>query len=593
MSGSASTRGALQRLLRHPIRVALTLCLLVALVYALRVVAWTALPVRGAAPNDGWTRVPGVVHVHTSLSDGGGSPEEVAADAKVAGLGFVVITDHNNLEAKAFEGYHDGVLVLVGSEISTTDGHIVGLGLESDPAFRFSGDADDALDDVRLLGGTPFAAHPLSAREDFRYTGWELGGPWGIELLNGDSQWRAAGWGRLLKTAVLYRLNRSYALLGSVATPSLERWDGLLLRRDVPGIVGADAHSRVPVRKQTSIRFPSYESLFRLARNHVLIESPLSGDAVRDRESVLEALAQGRSYVALDVLAPADGFFFHAETSSGRPRTMGETVAPSAELILKAGGRLPEGTGLRLLRDGKLLGEGVGSVEARADQPGVYRVEARVPGWDMPWIVSNPIYVFGAEEAAARRLRKAWPEPAAAPAAARVLATFAGPPDFAPEFDPTSEMDREVVDPTGGADGRGAARLRFRLGAPGPRQPHTWCALVNREVRDLSSFDGLVLSVKADGVYRVWVQVRDANAASDDDGQEHWFASIRTSAEWRRVAVPFRKFRSTNKKTDGHLDLDKVRALVFVLDTGAVKPGTRGTIWLDDVGVYGRGSTPN
>jgi hypothetical protein len=61
---------------------------------------------------------------------------------------------------------------------------------------------------------------------------------------------------------------------------------------------------------------------------------------------------------------------------------------------------------------------------------------------------------------------------------------------------------------------------------------------------------------------------------------------VRTSADWRRVAIPFARFRSINKRTDGRLDLDKVRQLVFVLDPAAVKPGTSGTIWLDDVGVY-------
>ena len=37
---------------------------------------------------------------------------------------------------------------------------------------------------------------------------------------------------------------------------------------------------------------------------------------------------------------------------------------------------------------------------------------------------------------------------------------------------------------------------------------------------------------------------------------------------------------------DGRLDLDKVRNIVFVLDRGAEKPGTVGTIWIDDVGLY-------
>ena len=80
---------------------------------------WRPLAVRGAAPDDGFTRVRGVVHVHPTLSDGGGSPEEVAAAARATGLGFVVITDHNNIDAKRFEGEHGGVLVLAGTEVST------------------------------------------------------------------------------------------------------------------------------------------------------------------------------------------------------------------------------------------------------------------------------------------------------------------------------------------------------------------------------------------------------------------------------------------------------------------------------------------
>ena len=85
-----------------------------------------------------------------------------------------------------------------------------------------------------------------------------------------------------------------------------------------------------------------------------------------------------------------------------------------------------------------------------------------------------------------------------------------------------------------------------------------------------------MLSLKADGVYRIWIQVRDANPASKDEGTEWWFASLKTSTEWQRVAVPFARLRSINPATDGKLDLDKVRALVFVLDKGSAEAGDAG-----------------
>jgi hypothetical protein len=82
------------------------------------------------------------------------------------------------------------------------------------------------------------------------------------------------------------------------------------------------------------------------------------------------------------------------------------------------------------------------------------------------------------------------------------------------------------------------------------------------------------------------VEVRDENPASGDDGQEWWLASARTSREWSEEFLPFARFRTINPKTDGRLDLAKTRAIVFVLDGASVKVGTKGTIWIDEVGVY-------
>jgi hypothetical protein len=554
------------------------------LVWALRVALWRPYAVAGGAPPG--PRAVGVVHVHTTLSDGGGTPEEVARAARAAGLQFVVLTDHNNLDAKPFEGYHDGVLVIVGTEVSTTAGHLLGLGID-DPVYRFSGDAADALDDVRTLGGSAYAAHPLSPRDDFRWTGWELPGPWGMELVNGDSQWRAAGWLRLLRTASAYALNPRYALLGSVTPPrsTLERWDGLLAQRHVTGIAGADAHNRVALSKRFAPRFPSYESVFALARNHVVLDAPLSGEAAADTRAILDALRRGRAYVGLDALADASGFAFEATDGAHRV-AMGEVVAPSSALRVRAGGRMPAGTRLALLRDGKRVAEGVGAVEAAADAAGVYRAEAYVPGWDVPWVLTNPIEVFDAPAAAARETRAAWPEPSPIPAAVETLDAFEGRTAFEPGFDTSSAQNKDVIDPRAGTDGGGAARIAFTLALPTDAHPDVFNALVDRTPRDLTGKQGLVLSLKGDGVYRIWLQVRDANPKSKDEQTEWWFASLRTSTDWQRIAVPFARLRSINPATDGKLDLDQVKALVFVLDKGAVKPGTRGTIWIDAIGAY-------
>jgi hypothetical protein len=555
--------------------------------YALRFALWTPLALVGEAPADGYSRASGVVHIHTTLSDGGGTPEEVIQAAGTVGLDFVGITDHNNVDAKPFEGYHDGVLVLVGSEISTVLGHLLGLGLEEDPQYRFSRGGLEDLEDVRDLGGFSFAAHPFSSRPDLRWTGWDLPGPWGIELINGDSEFRRAG-PRLLLSVALYGLNPRHALLRGLGPvdEALGKWDEMLAERDVPGLYGADAHSRLPLTKTWALRFPSYEALFSLLRTHVILERPLSGDEYADRVAILGALRSGRFYIGLDALAPAGEFFFVVESGAGDRWTMGERVLLRDGLRVRAGGRVPAGASLRLYRDGEPLTESREALEAALPGPGVYRVEVRIDGWPVPWVISNPVSVFDEATFAARDAAAAWPPPPPPPTEVRELANLPGSAEFNPEFDPTSRMTAPALDPTGGPSGGPARLLAFRLGAPSPEQPFTWCALVNRQPRDLGRWGGLRFRIRADGVYRVWVQVRDENPASADDGEEWWLSSVRTSEEWREVQLPFSRFRTINEQTDGQLDPDETRALVFVLDHAAVKVGTEGTIWIADLGVY-------
>ncbi len=604
-------------------RVFVTLVLLLAAAaYLGRVAFWRPLPLVGSAPDDGYVRVAGSLHIHTTLSDGGGTPAEVLAAARREGLGFVIITDHNNLGAKPLEGYHDGlpepvgtgtstrsqfnrVLTIVGTEISNREGHIIGIGLR-DPHYCFSADARDALDDIHHLGGYPIVAHPLMAAgsltDEHGWSGWDLPGPWGFELINGKGLWRDASWPRRLRMLGLYPFNSRYALLSLATRPeaALERWDELLKRRDVTGTLGADAHSRLPLTRRRSVRFPSYDVLLGVARTHVLLSQPLAGDASRDIPAVVEALAHGRSYIAYDALAPADDFSFTAEVLMAdvpQPHlTMGDTVvlAPAGlpagakpTVNLRVAGRMPAGAQVRLLWDGHLIAKGPAPLVALADHAGVYRCEVDVPGWDTPWVISNPIVVVENEQQAAERAaRAAWPKEEELPPVATLLDSFGPETGFAPEFDPISEMEQPAFDPHAGIDGGPAAKLAFRLAPPTPAQPYTWCALASRKPRDLSDTKGLTFWIRGDGEYRIWVQVRDENPASEDEQTEWWFASVRTSTEWRRVIVPYERLFSLNKHSDGRLDLDRVRAIIFVLDYRAVWPGTRGTIWIDELGTY-------
>ncbi|AKQ65266.1 DNA polymerase X family [Myxococcus hansupus] len=136
-----------------------------------------------------WVR--GAFHVHTTRSDGRGTPEQVAVAAKTAGLDFVVLTDHNDFELRP-PVYVQGVLLVHGVEISTSDGHLVALGmsrpLEGVRPWMPPGDAVRA---VASAGGTAVLAHPVQKRNPWKDDASARQTP-GFELYSADTFFRQA-----------------------------------------------------------------------------------------------------------------------------------------------------------------------------------------------------------------------------------------------------------------------------------------------------------------------------------------------------------------------------------------------------------------
>src|SRR5579884_1296558 len=79
------------------------------------------------------------LHIHTNQSDGRMSPEQVVDFAVRTGfLSAIAVTDHDQIEpaiqARNYswsQGYD--LEVVIGSEISTLEGHLIGLFLKQNP----------------------------------------------------------------------------------------------------------------------------------------------------------------------------------------------------------------------------------------------------------------------------------------------------------------------------------------------------------------------------------------------------------------------------------------------------------------------------
>jgi hypothetical protein len=101
------------------------------------------------------------LHCHTSWSpDSLSRPERVAHVAAERGLTHLAVTDHGRIEGAqaARDAAPSGLTIIVGEEISTREGDLIGLFLERPVADGMS--AADAAAAIREQGGLVGLAHP-------------------------------------------------------------------------------------------------------------------------------------------------------------------------------------------------------------------------------------------------------------------------------------------------------------------------------------------------------------------------------------------------------------------------------------------------
>lgn len=106
-------------------------------------------------------------HIHTRFSrDSRLSETDFIARAVERGLTHVAITNHNNVEGaiavrdKVAElGLEDRLTVILGEEVSTTDGEVVGLFLEKTIPRGLS--ANETADEIHRQGGLVSIPHPF------------------------------------------------------------------------------------------------------------------------------------------------------------------------------------------------------------------------------------------------------------------------------------------------------------------------------------------------------------------------------------------------------------------------------------------------
>jgi predicted metal-dependent phosphoesterase TrpH len=101
--------------------------------------------------------------MHTTASDGWPSPHELVDHARVTGLDVIAVTDHDTIEGALRACDHatgrSKLQVVVGEEVSSREGHIVGLFIER--RVRPGMSAAATVHAIHEQGGLAVAVHPF------------------------------------------------------------------------------------------------------------------------------------------------------------------------------------------------------------------------------------------------------------------------------------------------------------------------------------------------------------------------------------------------------------------------------------------------
>lgn len=120
------------------------------------------------------------LHMHTTASDGWPAPHQLVDQARRVGLDVIAVTDHDTIEgalrAADYAARRAGVDVIVGEEVSSRNGHIVGLFLER--RIRPGMSAAATVHAIHDQGGLAVAVHPFWRTQRRTRTGKVHGVGW-------------------------------------------------------------------------------------------------------------------------------------------------------------------------------------------------------------------------------------------------------------------------------------------------------------------------------------------------------------------------------------------------------------------------------
>lgn len=310
----------------------------------------------------------GVYHVHSEFShDSKVGLPYIVETAKKAGLDFVVVTDHNNMNAKkAYQARsNEDPLLIFGTEISTWyDGHLGVIGAEN-PPFNLE-HIKEIVEIVHEQGGYVIPAHPYSRKKPWKK--WDI--PYdGIEVFCFSDFFYELPTHQLIFKAFFLPSNEFLKSVLAVKPENMKRWDEELTGgKKISGFGAVDAH----IKFRLGNFIPeNYLLSFQSVTMYVVSED-------KSEKKIVENLIKGNSFIAFEIWGLANEFSFAAIKDN----------ASYGQIVVKS----PKSAQIKLIHNGTVVAENQGeALNYAVKEAGYYRSEVYLE--DKLWIISNPIYI--------------------------------------------------------------------------------------------------------------------------------------------------------------------------------------------------------
>lgn len=340
-----------------------------------------------------WYHYSGVVHIHTTESDGTRPLKDIVAIGQQVGLDFMMFSDHMGLTNRdaGLEGIHDRTLVVIGYEHNDVDDNNHYLIFNSKGVYPADMPARQYVEAVRRDGAFGIVAHPIEHRSregkhpPYPWLEWETDQFDGIEIWNQMSEWmeKLTSWNK-----VIMAFSPRKSMVGPTSE-TLQIWDQLSRKGRYVGVAGVDAHAYpVKVGPFTVEIFP-YKVHFRSLRTHIILDEPLAADFETASRQLYRALVRCRVFNSNRRWGDADRFMFVAD-DGGRRVVSGDSLDDHQGVKITV--KLPSKATIRLVAGGNSVAETLSDgLDYAVPAPGLYRVEA----WKgrRGWIFSNHIRI--------------------------------------------------------------------------------------------------------------------------------------------------------------------------------------------------------